>query len=68
MIFATEMEDLSLGPHTSLVYLIIAEIIKHCLQNGLGYDGGVISPVYSAVVEFAKTLDITLPLGHKTVE
>ena len=61
-------EDLTHGPRTSLEYIVIAEIIKHCLQNGLGCEGGVISPFYSAVVEFAKTLNTTLPLGHKTIE
>ena len=54
--------------HHALEYIVIAEIIKHCLQNGLGCEGGVISPFYSAVVEFVKTLNTTLPLGHKTIE
>lgn len=61
-------EELSEGPHTSLEYLVLAEIIKFCILNGLGCEVSVISPFYSAVVEFAKTLNIPLPLGHKTIE
>ena len=67
--FAIEMNEiLSEGPRTSLEYLVIAEIIKFCIQNGLGCEVGVVSAFYSAVVEFAKTLNIPLPLGHKTIE
>ena len=59
-------EELSEGPRTSLEYLVVAEIIKFCILNGLGCEVSVISPFYSAVVEFAKMLNI--PFGHKTIE
>ena len=58
-------EDLRTGPRTSLEYLIIN---KHCLKNELGCDCSVVSPFFSAVVDFSKTLNTTLDLGHKTVE
>ena len=45
-------EILSEGPRTSLEYLVIAEIIKFCIQNGLGCEVSVVSAFYSAVVEF----------------
>ena len=68
-IFTTEVgEDLHTGQRTSLEYLTITEIIKHCLKNELGCDHSVVSPFYSAVVGFSKTLNTTLDLGHKTVE
>ena len=51
-------EILSEGPRTSLEYLVIAEITKFCIQNGLGCEVSVVSAFYSAAVEFAKTLNI----------
>ena len=61
-------EELFQGPRTVLEYLIIAEIIKFCLHDGLGCESDIISAFYAAVVEFAEATDNTLPIGHKTNE
>ena len=62
-----QQEHVIPGPRTQLEYLLVSQILHFCRQNHVETDLVTIQKFYSSCVEVAEILEISLPLGSKTV-
>ena len=56
------------GPRTQLEYLLVSQILTFCRRNEIDTCLDTVQKIYLSCVELAQVLDISQPLGPKTLE
>lgn len=63
-----EQEQLLPGPRTQLEYLLVSQILTFCRRYQMDTCLDTVQKIYLSCVELSQILDISQPLGPKTIE